>query len=148
MAYERFTEPRVTIEWLLAKRNSLTNLPAFLGPYGIYSHKLRFSLEMELLSSKLNNCLENWITVSKIEVFGQKLNFYSKIKLLHLKAKFCLVNFYLELSVLPRKFCFVSLVVSKKESCPRKWDCLKTWSFGSEMKFFVYKAGKNVCLTN
>ena len=28
--------PCVTMEWLLAKRNSHPDLPAFLGPYGIY----------------------------------------------------------------------------------------------------------------
>ena len=33
VAHERLTEPRVTIEWLLAKQNSLSDLPAFLGPY-------------------------------------------------------------------------------------------------------------------
>ena len=34
VAHARLTEPRVTIEWLLAKGNSLSDLPAFLGPYG------------------------------------------------------------------------------------------------------------------
>ena len=34
VAHERLTEPCVTLEWLLAKRNSLPDLPAFLGPYG------------------------------------------------------------------------------------------------------------------
>ena len=34
VALERLTEPLVTIEWLLAKRNSLSNLLVFLGLYG------------------------------------------------------------------------------------------------------------------
>ena len=34
VAHERLTEPRDTIDWLLAKRNSLSDLPAFLGVYG------------------------------------------------------------------------------------------------------------------
>ena len=34
MAHERLTEQRVTMEWLVPKRNSLSDLPAFLGPYG------------------------------------------------------------------------------------------------------------------
>ena len=34
VAHESLTEPRVTIEWLLSKRNSLSDLPAFVGPYG------------------------------------------------------------------------------------------------------------------
>ena len=35
MADESLTEPRVTMEWLLPTRNSLSDLPAFLGPNGI-----------------------------------------------------------------------------------------------------------------
>ena len=35
VAHERLTEPRVTIEWLLPKRNSLSDLPAFLDVNGI-----------------------------------------------------------------------------------------------------------------
>ena len=35
VAHERLTEPRVAIEWVLATRNSLSDLPAFLGPNGI-----------------------------------------------------------------------------------------------------------------
>ena len=34
VAPERLTEQRVTIEWLLPKRNSLPDLCAFLGPNG------------------------------------------------------------------------------------------------------------------
>ena len=34
MVHERLSESRVTMEWLLAKRNSPPNLPAFLGSYG------------------------------------------------------------------------------------------------------------------
>ena len=36
VAHERLTEPRVTMEWLLAKRNSLSNLPDSLGPVSQY----------------------------------------------------------------------------------------------------------------
>ena len=39
VAYERFTELRFTIEWLLAKPNSLSRLPAFLGPNGSLNEK-------------------------------------------------------------------------------------------------------------
>ena len=35
VAHERLTEPRVTMEWLLAKPQSFSNLSAFLDPYGI-----------------------------------------------------------------------------------------------------------------
>ena len=39
-AHERLIEPRVTIKWLPAKRNSHSDLPAFLGPdYMIKYHK-------------------------------------------------------------------------------------------------------------
>ena len=34
VAYERLTKPRVTIEWLLAKPSSLSDLPVFPGPNG------------------------------------------------------------------------------------------------------------------
>ena len=34
VAHERLTEPRVTIEWLLAKPRSFPNLPAFLDLNG------------------------------------------------------------------------------------------------------------------
>ena len=34
VAFERLPEPRVTIEWLLAKPRSFSNLPAFLDLYG------------------------------------------------------------------------------------------------------------------
>ena len=35
VAHERLTDARVTIEWLLAKPSSLSDLPTFLGPDGI-----------------------------------------------------------------------------------------------------------------
>ena len=34
VAHERLTEPRVTMDWLLPKPNSLSDLPAFPGSYG------------------------------------------------------------------------------------------------------------------
>ena len=34
VAHARLTEPRVTMKWLLSKRNSFSNFRAFLGPYG------------------------------------------------------------------------------------------------------------------
>ena len=34
VAPQRLIEPCVTIEWQLAKLNSLSDLQAFLGPYG------------------------------------------------------------------------------------------------------------------
>ena len=37
VAHERLTEPRVTMEWLLAKLGSFSNLPAFLYLNGISS---------------------------------------------------------------------------------------------------------------
>ena len=37
MAHERLTEPRVTMEQLLAKPRSLSNLPDFLDLNGIYN---------------------------------------------------------------------------------------------------------------
>ena len=33
VAHERLTEPRFTMKWLLAKRNSLWDVPNFLGPH-------------------------------------------------------------------------------------------------------------------
>ena len=36
VAQERLTEPRVTMKWLLAKRNSLSDFPAFLSHYDTY----------------------------------------------------------------------------------------------------------------
>ena len=42
VAHERLTEPRVTMEWLYAKRNRLSDLPAFLGPYCIINEKIKF----------------------------------------------------------------------------------------------------------
>ena len=35
VAHLRLSEPRVTIKWLLAKRNILSDLPASLDSYGI-----------------------------------------------------------------------------------------------------------------
>ena len=37
MAYERLTEPRITMEQLLAKPRSFSNLPAFLDPNGKFN---------------------------------------------------------------------------------------------------------------
>ena len=36
VAHETLTEPRVTKEWLLTKRNSLSDLLAFQRPFGIF----------------------------------------------------------------------------------------------------------------
>ena len=35
VAHERIMKPRVTIEWLLAKPSSLSDLAALLGPNGV-----------------------------------------------------------------------------------------------------------------
>ena len=46
VAHERLTEPRGTIEWLLQKWNSLSDLPAFLGSYGIANEKVKILKEI------------------------------------------------------------------------------------------------------
>ena len=47
VAHERLTDPRVTIEWLLAKPSSLSDLPTFLGPYDIFFSQIRILISGE-----------------------------------------------------------------------------------------------------
>ena len=66
--HERPTEPRVTIEWLLAKRNSLSDLPAFLGPHDIVNpQNLK---KKELISA---NEAKNYSMLSKVHSKFEKI---------------------------------------------------------------------------
>ena len=50
----RETEPHGTIEWLLPKGNSLSDLPAFLCPYGMFSFNWRKAMHNNLFMKKVN----------------------------------------------------------------------------------------------
>ena len=52
VAHERLTEPRVTMEWLCANRNSLSDLPAFLGLYGIKTSSKHLFLSNVLIGNQ------------------------------------------------------------------------------------------------
>ena len=78
VAHERLTEPRVTMEWLLAKPNSLSNIPAFLDPNGILNPEFFLA---DFLSQRLTKCTDlkknNFIYIliwnSSLFVFQLKL---------------------------------------------------------------------------
>ena len=48
MSHERLTEPRVTIESLLAKPRSVSDLPAFLGLKGTLGESSRAMLKIKM----------------------------------------------------------------------------------------------------
>ena len=62
MAYERLTEPRVTMKWPLAKPRSFSNLPAFFDLDG------RENQNYDILSSKLSS----WKSHEKFEPFQEE----------------------------------------------------------------------------
>ena len=54
VAHERLTESRVTIKWLFAKRNSLSNLPAFLATYGRISSNQKYQFVGQIENLRFN----------------------------------------------------------------------------------------------
>ena len=58
VAHERLTEPHATIKWLLAKRNSLSDIPAFQGPYG------KFKIKKKLYKAEnVEDLRQNFLTL-------------------------------------------------------------------------------------
>ena len=73
VAHETLTEPRVTMEWLLAKPRSFSNLPVFLDLNGRFSVQFHFFRRKEINTDKSDDDFK------QIEISSESdLNFFKE----------------------------------------------------------------------